>query len=116
VQIWRRALAARPDSLAVLVDAAWLLATNPSVQNADAAVKYAEQANQLSGGGNPGVLDVLAAAYASHGRMDVACRTAQRAFQRALAMKNDKLAGEIRQRLESYQSAAGQAESSDRVR
>jgi tetratricopeptide (TPR) repeat protein len=116
VQVWRRALAARPDSLAVLLDAAWLLATNASVQNLDAAVTYAEKANQVSGGGNPAVLDVLAAAYASQGRMDLAARTAQRAFQRALAMKNDKLAGEIRQRLETYQDAAGQAESSDRVR
>jgi hypothetical protein len=98
------------------VDAAWLLATNASVQNAGAAVTYAEKANQVSGGGNPAVLDVLATAYASQGRMDLAARTAQRAFQRALAMKNDKLAGEIRQRLDTYQVAAGRAESSDRVR
>ena len=61
---------------------------------------FAEKANQVSGGGNPAVLDVLAAAYASQGRLDVAARTAQRAFQRALAMKNDQLAGEIRQRLD----------------
>jgi hypothetical protein len=60
------------------------------------------------------VLDVLAAAYAAQGRLDVAARTAQRAFQRALAMKNDRLAGEIRQRLESYQGALGRAESADR--
>ena len=37
-------------------------------------------------------------------------------FQRALAMKNDKLAGEIRQRLEMYQTGVGPAESTDRVR
>jgi tetratricopeptide (TPR) repeat protein len=116
VQVWRRAIAARPDGLAVLVDAAWLLATNAAVLNADVAVTYAEKANQLSGGGNPAVLDVLATAYAAQGRMDMAARTAQRAFQRALAMKNDKLAGEIRQRLDTYQGAAGPAESSDRPR
>ncbi len=116
VQVWRRAITVRPDMLPALVDAAWLLATNASVQNADAAVTFAEKANQLSGGGNPAVLDVLAASYASQRRMDLAARTAQRAFQRALAMKNDKLAGEIRQRLETYEDAAGQAESSDRVR
>jgi hypothetical protein len=62
------------------------------------------------------VLDVLATAYASQGRMDMAARFAQRAFQRALAMKNDKLAGEIRQRLEMYQTGVGSAESTDRVR
>jgi tetratricopeptide (TPR) repeat protein len=116
VQVWRRALTARPDSLPFLVDAAWLLATNAAVQNGDAAVTFAERANRVSGGGNPAVLDVLAAAYASQGRMDLAARTAQRAFQRALAMKNDRLAGEIRQRLEAYQAAAGQADSSERLR
>src|SRR5262245_9919131 len=116
VQLWRRAIAARPEGLAILVDTAWLLATNASVLNADAAVTFAEKANQISGGGNPAVLDVLAAAYASQGRMDLASRTAQRAFQRALAMKNDKLAGEIRQRLDVYQNASGQAESSERIR
>jgi hypothetical protein len=114
--VWRRALTARPDSLPFLVDAAWLLATNAAVQNGDAAVTFAERANRVSGGGNPAVLDVLAAAYASQGRMDLAARTAQRAFQRALAMKNDRLAGEIRQRLEAYQAAAGQADSSERLR
>jgi len=115
-QVWRRAIAARPDRVTVLVDLAWLLATNPSVQNADTAVTFAEKANQLSGGANPAVLDVLATAYASQGRMDMAARIAQRAFQRALAMKNDKLAGEIRQRLEMYQTGVGPAESTDRVR
>jgi Tfp pilus assembly protein PilF len=115
-QVWRRAIAVRPDRVTVLVDMAWLLATNSSVQNADAAVTFAEKANQLSGGGNPAVLDVLATAYASQGRMDMAARIAQRAFQRALAMKNDKLAGEIRQRLDVYQTGVGPAESTDRVR
>jgi len=116
VQVWRRALTARPDSLAILVDAAWLLATNASVQNPDAAATFAEKANQISGGGDPAVLDVLAAAYAAQGRLDLATRIAQRAFQRALAMKNDRLAGEIRQRLNAYQTGVGQAESSERVR
>ena len=116
VQVWRRALTARPDSLALLIDAAWLLATNPAVQNPDAAATFAEKANRISGGGNPAALDVLAAAYASQGRLDLATRMAQRAFQRALAMKNDRLAAEIRQRLEGYQEAVGQAEDSDRVR
>jgi tetratricopeptide (TPR) repeat protein len=116
VQVWRRALTARPDSLALLIDAAWLLATNPAVQNPDAATTFAEKANRISGGGNPAALDVLAAAYASQGRLDLATRTAQRAFQRALAMKNEPLAAEIRQRLDAYQEAVGSAESSDRLR
>ena len=66
------------------------------------AEKLAERANQLSGGNNPAALDVLAAAYASQQRYDLAVRTAQRAFQRAIAVKNDVLARAIRQRLEGY--------------
>jgi hypothetical protein len=72
----------------------------------------AERANQLSGGGNPAVLDALAASYAAEGRMDAAVRTAQRAFQRALAAKNNDLAAAIRQRLEAYREASG-ADSSE---
>ena len=116
VQVWRRALNARPDGLSLLIDLSWLLSTNPAVLNAGDAGKFAERANQISGGGNPAALDVLAAAYASQGRLDAAARTAQRAFQRALATKNDRLANEIRQRLDAYQEAAGQAESPERLR
>ena len=99
----------------ILVDLAWLLATNQSVQNAGAAVSYAERANQLSGGGNPAVLDVLSSAYAAQGRIDLAARIAQRALQRAIATQNDRLAAEIRQKVEAYQDAAS-AESSERLR
>jgi len=52
-------------------------------------------------------LDVLAAAYEAEGRIDIAVRTARRAFERAVATKNDELATAIRRRLESYQ-ATGQ--------
>jgi hypothetical protein len=69
----------------------------------------AESANRLAKGMNPAVLDVLAMAYASDGRMDIAARTAQLALQRALASRNDKLAAEIRDRLTQYQEAAAQA-------
>src|SRR4029453_571549 len=40
VQVGRRALTARPGSLSVLVDMAWLLATNASVQNPNAAATF----------------------------------------------------------------------------
>ncbi len=76
------------------------------------AEKLAERANQLSGGNNPAALDVLAAAYASQQRFDLAVRTAQRAFQRALAVKNDVLARAIRQRLEGYSQMIPDAEGS----
>jgi Flp pilus assembly protein TadD len=110
-QLWKRAISARPDSVPILVDLAWLLATDPSIRPASSAAVYAERANQISGGNNPAVLNVLAAAYASQGRLDLAVRTAQRALQRAIATKNDKLVGEIRERIRSYQEATQPADS-----
>jgi len=86
-----------------------LLATNAAVHDSGEAVRMAESANRLAKGTNPAVLDVLAMAYASDGRMDIAARTAQLALQRALASRNDKLAAEIRDRLTHYQEAAAQA-------
>jgi tetratricopeptide (TPR) repeat protein len=112
VQQWRRAVAARPDSLVFTLDLAWLLATTPDVLNASEAVKLAERASRSAKNSNPVALDVLAAAYAADGRVELAMRTAQLALQRALAAKNDALATEIRQRLAIYQeAAAGRAES-----
>jgi tetratricopeptide (TPR) repeat protein len=103
VQEWKRALAVRPDSAAVLIDFAWLLIGSPELRNGADATSMAEQANRVTGGNNPLALDVLAAAYASADRTELAIDTAQKALQRALALKNDSLALQIRQRLELYQ-------------
>jgi len=106
VQQWRRAVAARPDSLVFSLDLAWMLATNPDVLSPGEAMRLAEAANTATRRTNPAALDVLAAAYAADGRIDLAARTAQLALQRALASKNDRLAAAIRQRLMQYQAAA----------
>ena len=114
VQQWKRAVAARPDSQAFLLELAWLLTTNEEVHDPGEAVRLGEAANRLAKGTNPAVLDVLAAAYAADGRVDLATRTAQLALQRALAAKNDTLAGAIRQRLTQYQEAVrGNVDSTD---
>jgi Flp pilus assembly protein TadD len=113
-QQWRRAVAARPDSQAFLLELAWLLTTNEEVHDPGEAVRLGESANRLAKGTNAAVLDVLAAAYAADGRVDLAARTAQLAMQRALAAKNDTLAAAIRQRLAQYEEAArGNADSTD---
>lgn len=104
VQQWRRAVAARPDSLVFSLDLAWLLATTPEVLDVAEAIRLAEAADRATGGQQAAVLDVLATAYAADGRVDLAERTAQRALQRALAARNDQLATEIRQRLETYRA------------
>ena len=105
-------LVARPEGIGILVDLSWLLATNPDVQRPDAAVGYAERANKATGNSNPGVLDVLAAAYAADGRMDMAAGTGRRAFQRALAAGDERLAADIRRRLQGYEEQTGAADSS----
>ncbi len=106
VQQWKRAVAARPDSLMISLDLAWMLATHPEVLNPLEAMRLAEAASTATKRTNPAALDVLAAAYAADGRIDLAARTAQLALQRALALKNNVLASEIRQRLLQYQAAA----------
>lgn len=106
VRQWRRAVAARPDSLVITLDLAWMLATNPEVLSPGEAMRLAENANIATKRTNPAALDVLAAAYAADGRIDMAARTAQLALQRALALKNNALAAEIRQRLTQYQAAS----------
>jgi len=109
---WQRALGTRPEAIGILVDLSWLLATNPDVQRPDAAVSYAERANKVTGNSNPGVLDVLAAAYAADGRMEQAASTGRRALQRALAAGDERLARDIRRRLEGYEQSTGAADSS----
>ena len=83
---------------------AWLLATCPeaSLRNGNRATALARQAEQLSGGGSPQILDTLAAAYAEAGHYPEAIETADRALQLAGAQHNAVLAAAIRMRLKLY--------------
>jgi tetratricopeptide (TPR) repeat protein len=83
---WR----AGTHNLAVLRQAAWVLATDPesSIRNGPEALAMAVRAVELSGGKDPTVWDTLAAAYAETGRFADAASTASRAM--ALARKNDR--------------------------
>jgi len=89
---------------------AWLQAGGEAGHD-DAALRKIERYNH-----DDVVSTMLLRDWLEGRRLELATRMAQRAFQRALAMKNDRLAAEIRQRLETYQEAVGQAEDSDRVR
>ncbi len=108
IEHFQRAVDVKPDSVDYLTSLSWLLATAPDEDLRDpaAAIKYATKASTLSGGQNPSVLDTLAAAYAADGRYDRAVAVAKTAFQRALASKNEALAGQIRARLNNYEQAA----------
>jgi tetratricopeptide (TPR) repeat protein len=71
-----------PDSLEVLNNVAWLLATHvdPSVRNGPEAVRAGLRACALTVNRNPKYLGTLAAAYAEAGRFGDATATARRAI------------------------------------
>jgi tetratricopeptide (TPR) repeat protein len=85
---------------------AWLLATCPeaSLRNGNQAVELARQAEQLSSGRHPEILDTLAAAYAEAGRFPDAVETAERALHLASNQSNTILADDIRTRLKLYET------------
>ena len=75
-----------------------------AVRNGAQAVAAAEQANALTDGQQPFVLDVLAMAYAEAGRFDDARQTAAKALDLATAANLPGMASGIRQRLQLYQA------------
>jgi hypothetical protein len=89
-----------------------VLATSPdaSARNGAEAVQFAERAARLSGGNDPAVLDVLAAAYAEARRFPEAAKTARRVLP-SLALPNGSRRVALRQRLRRPpQALAGQPE------
>jgi arylsulfatase A-like enzyme/Tfp pilus assembly protein PilF len=101
-----RALHAEPDSVNILNSIAWILATSgdKDIQNPADAVKYAQQACELTDYKKPETLDTLAAALASAGKFDQARETAQKAIALADSENQKDLAKRIRLRLELYQA------------
>jgi tetratricopeptide (TPR) repeat protein len=79
------AVALQPRNPFALNNLAWVLATcpDPKVRNGARAIELAQNADQLSGGKEPHVLQTLAAAYAEAGRFPEAIATAQRALKLA---------------------------------
>jgi tetratricopeptide (TPR) repeat protein/Tol biopolymer transport system component len=103
---WRGVLRQQPDHVAVLNQAAWVLATtsDEKIRNGVEAIKFAERAVQASGGTQPRILATLAASYAEAGQYPKAVETAQRAIDLATRQGNSQLAGGLRGMLELYQS------------
>jgi len=106
LQHWREVLRLEPNHVPALTQTAWVLATGPvaAARNGPEAVKFAERAVQLSGGGDPSILDALAAAYAEAGRFSEALDTARRALALAGQQKNGELAAAINARIALYQA------------
>ena len=82
---YESALKIEPRSALTMNNLGWMLATcpDPLFRNGAKAVAVAEQADRLSGGGDPLILHTLAAAYAENGQFSQAIETAQRALQLA---------------------------------
>jgi protein O-mannosyl-transferase len=102
----RKVLELEPRHMLGQNNLAWLLATCPdaSLRNGRRAVALAQQAEQLSGGRHPEILDTLAAAYAEAGQFPEAIETAERALHLVEAKTNTALADPIRKRLQLYEA------------
>ena len=103
---YQRALQIKPDKPEVQNNLAWVLATSPhaSLRDGNQAVALAQRANQLTGDGNPIMLDTLAAAYAEAGRFPEAVATAQRALHLAEARSDMALAESLQSQLKLFQA------------
>jgi tetratricopeptide (TPR) repeat protein len=102
---YEKALEIKPLNIAFQNNLALVLATSPttSLRNGIRATELAQQANQLSGGGQPLILRTLAAAYAEAKRFPEAVETAQKALKLAKDQNNAALAGKIESNLKLYE-------------
>ncbi len=105
----QHALALRPnasDEVTALNNLAWVIATCPdkSVRNGNEAVRYAEQACQLTGYRQQNVVNTLAAAYAEAGRFSDAVATAETALNLAKAAGDVQSAAASQRLLLLYQA------------
>jgi protein O-mannosyl-transferase len=101
---YRKALDLAPRHQPARLSLAWVLATGPeaSLRDGRRAVELAKEAEQLSDGKHPEVLDTLAAAYAEAGRFPEAIETARRASALSAAQNNQPLTEAIQSRLQLY--------------
>ena len=97
---------ARPDAPGPSTRLGWILAThpNPQLRNPAVAVKLVEHAAELTKRQDPGILDVLAATYASNGQFKAAQQTAKEAISRYEQLKRAKNAERVRERLHLYEN------------
>lgn len=102
----RHAVQLKPESAETRNNLAWLLATCPedSLRDGPAAVRYAEQACQLTGYAQPPMVGTLAAAYAEAGRFAEAISTCEQTVQLAEQSGARQFAAVNRQLLRLYRA------------
>ncbi len=101
---YKSALARRPDSVACLINFAWLLSAHheAEIRRPDEAVVMARRATSLTPRPTAEALDVLAAAYAASGQFDVAVATETEALQILESAPKNGLIEDVRERLALY--------------
>jgi Flp pilus assembly protein TadD len=101
---WAEAIRLKPDWPEPYNNLAWLLATaqDEKLRNSSEAIRLAERACELTDYSRPGILDTLAAAYASARRFADAVETAEKAKELAAASGQEKLADDIEKHIELY--------------
>jgi cytochrome c-type biogenesis protein CcmH/NrfG len=106
VRNYHKALQLKPDSIYILRNLAWLLATaqDNKIYNPDAAVEFAARACRLSDFKDAKAMATLAAAYAAAENFKKAAETAQIAIDLADSLDQKILADEIRTHLLLYKT------------
>ena len=101
---FREAIRLEPRASAPMAMAAMVLATNPNVnaRNSSDAIRLARRADELTGGGDSGVLEILAAAYAAGGRFEEAVAAERKALDLVSAKANPQLVAEMEAALDLY--------------
>ncbi len=114
---YREALRLKPGWVSLINNLAWLLATHKQTEfrNPEEAVRLAERACELTNYEEPGVLDTLAAAYATAARFPEAVATAEKALGLAQSSGQNQLKEEIQNHLRLYKAGQPYIEPSPEV-
>jgi tetratricopeptide (TPR) repeat protein len=104
VDRFRKAVRIDPNNIQLLTRVAQIMATaaDPAARDGQSAITLALKADQLAGGTNPNILDVLGMAYAAAGDFGEAEKAAKKALAAAQAAKLRGLDG-LEKRLSLYQ-------------
>jgi protein O-mannosyl-transferase len=105
---YQQALEIAPQDTTALNNLAWILAatSDASLRDGAKAVELAQQAVQLSNGGDPNFLRTLAAAYAENSRFSEAIAAAEQAMQTAIVQGKSGLAKNIEGEITVYRGHA----------
>jgi spermidine synthase len=101
---FREAIRLEPRASAPMAMAAMVLATHPnaSSRNSSEAIRLARRADELTGGRDSGILEVLAASYAAGGRFEEAVAAERKALDLVSAKADPQLVAEMEAALDLY--------------